>query len=137
MAQFSYGIVLVNTIFYALYIFSWSVLVLLISCKIVRHQVSGRMCVVVFHAFTLKLPIQTLLFAVPTHPFFLGVPHNISKTSTLENPFLIRLSCNMVQCIYVSVLQMTDVDLDARVTALEENGDGSAQNGNNKRHIAS
>ena len=27
-------------------------------------------------------------------------------------------------------LQMTDVELDARVTALEENGGGSAQNGN-------
>ena len=29
----------------------------------------------------------------------------------------------------ISGLQMTDVELDARVTALEENGGGGAQNG--------
>ena len=30
---------------------------------------------------------------------------------------------------------MTDVELDDRVTALEENGGGSSQNGNNERHF--
>ena len=31
---------------------------------------------------------------------------------------------------------MTDVELDERVTALEENGGGSSQNGNSERHIS-
>ena len=32
----------------------------------------------------------------------------------------------------LSGLQITDVELDARVTALEENGGGNTDNGNNK-----
>ena len=36
----------------------------------VALQVFGRMCLIVFLAFTLKLPIQTLLSVVPTHSVF-------------------------------------------------------------------
>ena len=46
------------------------VLVLSKFCKIVVRQVFGRMCSMVFYAFTLKLPIQTLLSVVPTHSLF-------------------------------------------------------------------
>ena len=38
-----------------------------------------------------------------------------------------------VICVFPSGLQMTDVELDARVTALEENGGGSTLNGNNPK----
>ena len=34
-----------------------------------------------------------------------------------------------MQTVLLSGLQMTDVELDERVTALEENGEGSSQNG--------
>ena len=34
------------------------------------HQLFGRMCSILFLAFTLKLPIQTLLSVVPTHSVF-------------------------------------------------------------------
>ena len=35
----------------------------------------------------------------------------------------------LMKAILRTGLQMTDVDLDARVTALEENGGGNSQNG--------
>ena len=38
-----------------------------------------------------------------------------------------------VICVFDSGLQMTDVELDARVTALKENGGGSSPNGNNHK----
>ena len=47
------------------------VLVLPNFCKIVvARQVFGRMCSIVFFAYTLKLPIQTLLSVAPTKLFF-------------------------------------------------------------------
>ena len=52
------------------------VLVLPKFCKIVWRVVFGRICSIVFLAFTLKLPIQTL------QATFSGAPDNLSKTST-------------------------------------------------------
>ena len=36
----------------------------------VARQLPGRMCSIVFLAFTLKLPVQTLLSVAPTHSVF-------------------------------------------------------------------
>ena len=40
------------------------------------------------------------------------------------------INVHNIYFILFSVLQMTDVELEERVTALEENGGGSVQNGN-------
>ena len=51
--------------------FSWGLLVLPKLCKnCVVCQVLWRMCSIAFLAFTLKLPIRTLLLMVPKHSVF-------------------------------------------------------------------
>ena len=71
----------------------WGLLVLLIFCKILEHQIMWSLCSVVFLAFTLKLTIQTLLCAVPT-PHFSDAPHNFRKTSTsLVCSNMVNYSC--------------------------------------------
>ena len=88
------------------------------------HQVFGRMCPIVFHAFTLKLPIQTLPSVVPTRSVFWHAtqfqqnehtPANqisIHRHSTLLNKFLARdnslnrnniISCVVVKCISIGL----------------------------------
>ena len=47
-----------------------------------ERQILLSLCSVVFHAFTLKLPIQTSLSVVPKLPVSLRSGENFSKTST-------------------------------------------------------
>ena len=50
-----------------------------------------------------------------------------------QNYFIWDLKKGVITAISLFLgLQMTDVELDARVTALEENGGGNTDNGNNR-----
>ena len=53
----------------------------------VACQVFGRMCLIVFLAFTLKFPIQTS-FSVAHTLSLCGAPHNFSKTNRPIGSFL-------------------------------------------------
>ena len=50
-----------------------------------------------------------------------------------QNYFILDLKKGVITAISLFLgLQMTDVELDARVTVLEENGGGNTDNGNNR-----
>ena len=66
------------------------------------------------------------------------VEENIKgKVFSRKIRYLLEIDQNFtrITCIYISGLQMTDVELDARVTALEESGGGGNGNGQNGKLI--
>ena len=64
-------------------------------CKIVLCHIFGRMCLIVFLAFTLKFPIQTLLSVAPSCSVF-WCSTQFKQNETSENKHTLGGDCSFI-----------------------------------------